>query len=415
MTELSNIELIGAFQCDLNAFMDEAVKKGLTVSAKPNKNFLYIGEFLEQYKLARLFSESEFALKDAVTFKDLLTRSVSIHKTCSFLQQEIDVIKKGNRKISEEERAFLNSLITLRDCFQLVRTAINKKHAKRKAEEPLFFCALCWKRVRVSDQSEYSDRKDSTFYCTDHLPNKSEHLYGQDKTKLFRAMKSKDNRFLNELQRYEKASFKTSFSLPPTYYKWLASLSPKPSVLLGRLQIHIEQHENWKFRANRLTELSQNVYPVAYEKIKELDATEYSLIESWVIDGIVYALDESKEKSEVQFWKQEEATRIKLSSFLITQGNLSRDTPEDESSNEYLMLVCSLLSRYEAYHIVKNIPQPRGGGNEKDEILRSKIKWLREHNIRTTGRQNVKLIAESFSKSKTRIYKILKEFDSSDK
>jgi hypothetical protein len=398
--------------------MDAAVKKGLTVSAKPNKNFLYIGELLEQYKLERLFPKSQFAVKDAVTFKDLLTRSVSIHKTCSFLQQEIDVIKKGNRKISEEERAFLNSLITLRDCFQLVKAAINKKKLKSTAEEPLFLCALCWKRVRVSDKEKDKDvdarRKDSTFYCPDHLPNKSKHLYRRDKTALISAMKTTNNRFLSELNDHEQLAFKTSHPLPPTFYKWLSSFSPKPSKLFLLLQTNGKRYRDWQSKANCLSNFSLALYPAAYEKIKEVDAHDFNSIELWLIDGVVNALDDSKVNSEVKFWKKEEATRSKLSLFFAAPNIENREVFEIEHVNEYLMLMCTVLSRYDGYKIVERTPQPRGGGNEKNESLRARIKLMRDQNVKTTGKQNVKSIAKVIGRSPTRVYAILKELNNSD-
>ncbi|MBF7074304.1 hypothetical protein ISG33_12930 [Glaciecola sp. MH2013] len=389
--------------------MDAANSRGLSVSAKPNKNFLYIGELLKKYELERLFPQNELTANDVVTFKDLLERCVSISGTCSFLQQQIDYLKKTNSVASEETRSFLNSLITLRDCFQLVKTAINSKHLKRYAEEPLFFCALCWKRVRVSVETEHLGRRDSTFYCPDHLPKRSEHLYRKDKTALISAMKTTDSRFLEELHYYEKLSFKTSFSLAPTFYKWLGSFSPKPSAIFSSIQSIDNQSQNWQSIANRITELSLKIYPNAYEKINQVDSHQYSSIDSWLIDGIVSALDKSRDKNEVNFWNHEEANRIKLSSFLMAPNTPIQNSFENEHLNEYLMLTCGILSRYEAYQIVKMTPQPRGGGNIKDETLRSKIKSLRDHNIATTGKPNVESIAEEMNLSPARVYAILKE------
>lgn len=409
MTESSNEELIKSFQTDLNEFMDAANRRGVSVSAKPNKNFLYIGELLKKYDLERLFPQNKFTTIEVVTFRDLLKRCVSISRTCSLLQQRIDYLKQTNSVASEETRSFLNSLITLRDCFQLVKTAINKKHLKRYSEEPLFFCALCWKRVRVSDEPEFLDRKESTFYCPDHLPNKSDHLYRRDRTALISAMKTTGNRFLEELQYYEKLSFKTSFSLIPTFFKWLGSFSPKPSALYLSIQNIKTQSQTWQSKANLLNEFSQNIYPIAYEKIKEVDACKYESIESWLIDGVITALDNDKGKKEAKFWKQEEVTRTKFSTFLIASDTRNRDVIENEITNEYLMLMCSVLSRYEAYQIVKRTPQPRGGGNKKDETLRSKIQSLRDHNIATLGKQNVKSIAEAMNISQTRVYNIIRD------
>jgi hypothetical protein len=262
--------------------------------------------------------------------------------------------------------------------------------------------------VRVSDEGEFCERRDSTFYCPDHLPNRSEHFYRRDKTALFSAMKASGNRFLNELQYYEKISFKTSFSLIPTYYKWLGSFSPKPSVLYSLLESIEGQSQIWQAKANRLTELSASFYPNAYDEIKEIDAHQYNGVDSWAIDGVINALDSSKTKTEVAFWNQQEPTRIKLSSFLVGEANQNNEAFENEETNEYLMLMCSVLSRYEAYQIVRDTPQPRGGGH-KNKQLRANVKALRDHNIQTTGKQNVAAIAKILGITESRIYKILKE------
>lgn len=405
---------IESFQLELNEFINSAGEAGLSVSVKPNKNFRYIGELLEKYNLTSLFPNNEFTESGVDTFRDLLEKCVSIESTCSFLQKKIDFLKTDDPKRLEEISILIHGLISLRVCFQLLKTSINKKHLKRQRQEPLFLCALCWKRVRVSDESESFDRKDSTFYCPDHLPNKSEHFYRRDKTALFSAMKASNNRFLNELQRYEKLSFKTSFSLIPTFYKWLGSFSPKPSVLYSWVEIIKDQSQNWQGKANRLTELSRNFYPKAYDKIKDIDAHQYNSVESWSIDGVINALDNSKAKSEVAFWNQQEPTRIKLSSFLVGQENQNNKVSENEETNEYLMLMFSVLSRYEAYQIVRNTPQPRGGGH-KNKQLRATVKALREQNILTTGKQNVALIANDMNISQARVYILLKELNTSDK
>jgi hypothetical protein len=403
--------LIKSFHAKLNEFIDAAKNDGVSVSAKPNKNYRYIGQLLEKYEITALFPNKNATTTNLRTFKDLLVECKSLQGTCSFLQERINSMKASSSSVNEGASVTLEGLMTLRDCFQLVRTALNKNLA---SEEPLFICALCWKRVRVSDEPQFEGRKDSTFYCPDHLPNKSEHLYRRDRTALISAMKATNNRFLDEFKYYEKLSFKASFSLIPTFYKWLGSFSPKASALFSSIQRSDVHNSAWQVKANLLTELSSTVYPISHEKIKEVDACKYESIESWLIDGVITALDNDKGKNEAKFWKQEEDTRAKLTTFLIASDTRNRDVFENENTNEYLMLMCSVLSRYEAYQIVKKTPQPRGGGNEKNEILRSKIRSMRDLNIKTSGKQNVKSIATRVGISQARVYKILTELKSLD-
>jgi hypothetical protein len=396
--------LIKSFHAKLNEFIDAAKNDGVSVSAKPNKNYRYIGQLLEKYELAALFPNKNATTTNLRTFKDLLVECKSLQGTCSLLQERINSVKASSSSVNKGAAVTLEGLMTLRDCFQLVRTALNKNMA---SEEPLFICALCWKRVRVSDEPQFEGRKDSTFYCPDHLPNKSEHLYRRDKTALYSAMKTTNNRFLDEFKYYEKLSFKTSFSLIPTFYKWQGSFSPKSSLLFSSIQRSDSHNSTWQVKANLLTELSSTVYPISYEKIKGIDAVSYCTIGSWMIDGIITALDDSRDSNETKFWKQEEAMRLKLSSSLVSSSRHNQDAFEYENANEFLMLTCSVLSRYDAYQIVKATPQPRGGGQVIDENLRVTIKSMRDHNIETSGKQNVKSIATRVGISQARVYKIL--------
>tara|TARA_R110002060_G_scaffold51424_6_gene62363 strand:+ start:4253 stop:5452 length:1200 start_codon:yes stop_codon:yes gene_type:complete len=397
--------LTDTFQQELNLFLEKAADDGLTVSGKPNKNFRYIGELLRSYKVEQFFVKRLNTHGTSHTMADLLKESPSLDKTITLLDKKIEHAKGA---YTESEATNIDGLIMLRDCFQLVKTALNRKHSNQYSDDPLFICALCWRRVRVSDNLRNEGRRDSTFYCEQHLPNKSEHYYRKDRTALLSAMKSTQNRYLEELKYYENLSFKQSHSLAPTIFKWVSSFTKRPSSLFSCINIHESQDCKWADKANILTNQTQTVFPLSYQKLKDINANEFASAAHWLIDGIVSSLDESKSKDEVLFWWREEPNRIRSP---ILPGSLKVKASEldNNNSDEYLLLMCSIIARYEAVQTINNIPQPRGGGAKKDKKKRDTVAKLLAENLKLTGKKNISGIADAMGISTSRVYKILKD------
>jgi hypothetical protein len=351
--------LTDTFLKKLDTFLETAKIDGLSVSAKPNKNFRYIGEFLKEYKLSDFFPKGSTS-NSKETMADLLIQEKSLKKVVLYLQASIDLARKGDFESNSPHRAHLDGLVMLRDCFQLLRSQLNKKSRKRTSEEPLFICALCWRRVRVSDRSESEGRKASTFYCPTHLPNKSEHFYRRDKTALYSAMRTTDNRFKEELKFLEDSSFKSTVSIVPSISKWVSSFAARPSRLYHSIYAGEQRKKSWQSRANHLVQEASAVFPLTYEKVQHLDANDFDSPENWLIGGIVNALDDSKEKSEVAFWWQEEPHRLKFSSQTNGESAMTNCSDEETAFDEYLMMMSTILARYEATEMIRLTPQPRG-------------------------------------------------------
>lgn len=413
----NEIDVVSIFQQALNAFDKKAKKDGISISAKPNRNYRYVGQLLDGFYVLDFFHDkNSFPKHLSGSLTDLLEGSGSLQKTCDELQKECDVLhtqiadaRNAGERLSKVElvstlEQSLDGMIMIRNCFQLLRTKIGSKQTS--ASEPLFTCALCWKRVQVLEvHAEKSQlvvpRRDSTFYCSNHLPKKSEHLYNQDRTSLFSAMRSHNNRYLYELQYYEEIS---ETPPPPTVYKWLGSFAPSTSSVLYSLQDKELENASWQTKANNLIEYSADIYENAYNQLKSLNSSVFKSSVEWLIDGVVSALAGSADKDEVAFWKKSEDKRVKLSSFYINAN--SNDPSVLFIDDESFRLALSVIRRYEAYQIVKCTKQPRGGGNAKDQQLRARIFNARSR----TPQISVKNIAKAENLSTSRIYKILEEF-----
>jgi hypothetical protein len=221
-------------------------------------------------------------------------------------------------------------------------------------------------------------------------------------------MKSTSNRFLKELESYKRESLNPP---APVVYKWLNTFSLPSSSLFSFIQRMGFDDTKWHVQANLLMNKTIGIYPIAYERVKEVDADDYDNPAKWLIDGVISALDDDKNESEATFWWKEEVHRIKLSSFArdTEHGDLVHSTLSE--TNEYLMLMCVLVSRYEAFQIVSLTEQPRGGGNQKKQILRTAVSNLLANNIAANTKPNVKSIATQLGISAQRVYVIKKELE----
>jgi hypothetical protein len=275
----------------------------------------------------------------------------------------------------DHPQEYLDGLIMIRDCMQLLRTAINRKHWI--ADNPLFICALCWKRVRFYDKVDKKKdvampRKDSTYYCPSHLPKRSEHLYRKDRTALFSAMKSKKNPYLEELNVYEEKPYGRISS---SQYLWLNSLTAKPLELFYSIATVEPSEPSWQINANCLLKYASDMFPQAFEKVNRIDAFDYADQDKWLVDGVVWALDDTKNKDDVSFWKKDRGWRRELMSFIDENkreitiygliDNPSSQLYEFSECDEFFILASLVLSRYEAF---KN--------KSSSMIAPSMYKWL---------------------------------------
>jgi len=401
---------------DLCSELDAKSKStGYSVSARQREGFIYIGDSLIRFQVPttvvdwlNVFSfvepakgkadrnEYEESIKwfreiptENPTMADVMEHSGGLSKVIERLElfQKMAI----TLPITEKEKSYTRAMY---DGFQVIKTFIEEKHSKRTSVVPMDYCVLCWRRVRHSQ--EKSDdfgmkRRESSYYCLDHHPERSADKYHEARTALISAVKAEKKEFSEDIRKLEDREISND-SKPLLMYKWLNAFAPKTSLISASIDV---DKMNWQSACQFIFEQTKSIYPSVFEKIKDCDPKGYESFAQWLFYGVLNILDSDPNKGERLFWQS---------------NSLVEWTTFDGDSEGWKTLL-ALFRRYEAYTHIMNRSRPRGPakGQTVDTIKKQRIRALIQKHENEYGKPKVARIARELSVSRTHVYNVLNE------
>jgi hypothetical protein len=388
---------------------------GCSISASQREGFIYIGDSLTRFQtptrivdLLNVFSfvepaegkgdrnEYEESIKwyKAIPVKNSSMKDVMEHSGgLSKVIERLEIFQKMaiTLPITEEEKSYTRAMY---DGFQVIKIFIEEKHSKRTAVVPMDYCVLCWRRVRHS-QKKSDDfgmkRRESSYYCLEHHPERSVDKYHEARTALISAVKAEKKEFSEDIRRLEDREINND-SKPLLMYKWLNAFAPKTSLISTSIDV---DKMDWQSICQSIFDQTKSIYPSVFEKIKDCDPKGYGSFAQWLFYGVLNMLDSDPNKGERLFWQ---------SNSLVEWTTFDGDT-------EGWKTLLALFRRYEAYTHIMNRSRPRGPvkGQTVDTIKKQRIRALIQKHENEYGKAKVARIARELSVSRTHVYSVLNE------
>jgi hypothetical protein len=388
---------------------------GCSISASQREGFIYIGDDLTRFQTPtrivdwlNVFSfvepsegkgdrnEYEESIKwykaipvQNSSMKDVMEHSGGLSKVI----ERLEIFQKMaiTLPMTEEEKSYTKALY---DGFQFIKTFIEKKHSKRTAVVPMDYCVLCWRRVRHSQ--EKSDdfgmkRRESSYYCLEHHPERSANKYHEARTALISAVKAEKTELSEDIRKLEARELSND-SKPLLMYKWLNSFAPKTSLISEYIDV---DKMNWKSACQFIFDQTKSIYPSVFDKIKDCNPKDYECYAQWLFYGVLNMLDSDLNKGERLYW----------------QSNLLVQWTSFDGDMESWKTLLALFRRYEAYTHIMNRSRPRGPakGQTVDTIKKQRIRALIQKHEKEYGKAKVAKIAKELSVSRTHVYSVLNE------
>ncbi|MGV2874180.1 hypothetical protein [Colwellia sp. E150_009] len=333
-------------------------------------------EYEEDIKLFRKLPEKAL-LKDFIKRSGGLTNSVERMKHFMRYQSTLP--------IENEDLLFIKDMDV---SLIFVKSFIERKHAERNAKRALDICALCWRPVRHKQNEillTINTRRDSSYYCSVHHPKKITHFYKRTRDALIAAVRDERLEFSSQLASFLNGEFSRD-SNANYLTKWLKSFAPKSKFV----RVHNIDQNSWGKLCEDIYAEAENIYPQAFEKIKEVKPESYASYKDWVWDVLV-SLQGPIDKEEKHYWE--------------TIG-IDKWTLLDEGWKVLL----HTFRRYEANHYVMHRKRPRGPKKSGSRPTQLKLKIEEDIKVHLKKFGNVKtgLIVEKHKTSRKTVAQVKK-------
>lgn len=334
-------------QAAVNCITQESFEHDSKFSGKVRSGKDYVWDLFSEVRLPGYFielsnwletlnsSESRAniaKLSDGSTISDFVEQYRGIPKALDNLKKYQAFLQKFSLGELEEKRELIENVIAeLQLTIEAVRVHLSKKHKKRLGHfiVPTFFCAVCWRRTRHNlgdmDDVENKTKRESTYYCDYHHPQKHDYNNAEAKRALLSYISEhKESHCHKEVRQYLDKEIEL-VRLAPFLSRCFKSLVPEKRYPPSLLEF---DGGNWYSLAKLLVEHLKQSCPTVHKKIHAIDSKDYSNWNDWMIDGVIKSLDEK----EVGYWRKCE----------------SNDWLED---NDWKTLL-KLCLRYEVYEAV---------------------------------------------------------------
>lgn len=330
-----------------------------------------------------------------VTMKELIRLSGGLSRCISRLQTSEKFLKYYMFSITHlsdsMQRSVYSYIFALLDGLQLIKGVTNDKKQRRTPKNPVDFCVLCWRRVRhgkFKKNIRGIKRRDSSFYCPKHHPNKETGAYNKARGTLLRAVKDEKKQFKYDIDKYE-LNLTSNARNPLLLNKWLLSfVSASPLSRKSDLKV-----KDWGATIEVLMLEAEKHFPYVYSVIKEQSKPKASSWANWMFNHVLDPLGGGLGNEERMYWHNENTTEWAT------------------LDNDAWLTILHVFRRYEAYHYIINRNRPRGPQkalNKPETPLKKQVRLLLHKALNENRTVDIKVIAKQANTSLKTVYEVKK-------
>lgn len=352
-----------------------------------------------------------------LSFADLTRTNGTLNRSIKSLRKTDILVKKVLRENElDEARKFLSEIMT---CLFLIKDQVTffNKHLKSMPFHQTY-CQLCWRMVNALEFRLYSEKENhSTHFCVNHHPLINKKNYYRDRRKLKLLQRKYGQLEQNDdLEPHEIAKGETIF-----HKSYLKEVSQH---LYGEI-ISNEIFEKYESTFSEL-DVVRVVFNVTSKRTKYLSkAIEHfnlqtstswkafflDIIEAMSDGAVVSNLNDPTEVERYQNLDSHPALKSKKAEVIYGEEDSFKLITKEIFDNENLFnmkRLIKIIARFETYHLMQSIPQPRGpkkGCVNKKVDLRVKIRLGLNDGLSQTK------IAQILKISRQRISVLVKELN----